>query len=164
MIEEQATVVEVNAEQIIVQTLRKTSCNSCGANKGCGTAVLAKVIGQKHSLVTVPKAKNIQPELSPGDQVIIGINESMLLSGSILAYMAPLGCMIGFAMMASWLGEMLSWSGELHIIFSAFVGLFAGLQLARFSITKGSHRSDFAPVLIKKMQTIITPIIQSAAD
>lgn len=156
MIEEQATVVEVNAEQIVVQTLRKSSCNSCGANKACGTAVLSKAIGQKHSLVTISKAKNDQPNLSPGDQVIIGINESMLLNGSLLVYMAPLGGMIGFALMASWLGELLGWGGELHIIFSAFIGLFAGLFVSRVSIEKGRHRSDFLPVLVKKLQSIAT--------
>jgi sigma-E factor negative regulatory protein RseC len=154
MIEEQATVVEVNADQIVVQTLRKTSCNSCGASKACGAAVLAKAIGQKHSLVTISKAKSALPELSPGDQVIIGINESMLLSGSMLAYLAPLGSMIAFALIASWLGGLLSWSGELHIIFSAFIGLFIGLLISRFSITKGRHRDDFSPVLLKKQQNI----------
>lgn len=154
MIEEQATVVEVNAEQIVVQTLRKTSCNSCGASKACGTAVLAKAIGQKHSLVAISKDKNVQPELAPGDQVVIGINESMLLSGSMLAYLAPLGSMIAFALIASWLGGLLSWNGELHIIFSAFIGLFVGLLISRFSITKGRHRDGFSPVLLKKQHNI----------
>lgn len=154
MIEEQATVVEVNVDQITVQTLRKSSCNSCGANKACGTAVLSKAIGQKHSLVTISKLKEAQPTLLPGDQVIIGINESMLLNGSLLAYIAPLAGMIGFALVMSWLGEILSWKGELHIILSAFIGLASGLLVSRFSITKGRHQSDFSPVLLKKLEAI----------
>ena len=155
MIEEQATVVEVDSEQIVVQTLRKSSCNSCGANKACGTAVLSKAIGQKHSLVAISKTKDSQPALLPGDQVVIGINEDMLLNGSLLAYLLPLAGMIGFALMASWLGGGLSINGELHIIFSAFVGLFAGLMLSRLYITKGQHRADFSPVLVRKLQQVV---------
>ncbi len=152
MIEEQATVVEVESEQIVVQTLRKSSCNSCAANKGCGTAVLSKVIGQKHSLVSISKAKNIDPVLSPGDQVMIGINESMLVNGSLLAYMAPLAGMIGFAIVASWLGNLLSMNGELHIILSAFSGLFTGLLVSRRAITRGHRHVDFEPVLLRKLE------------
>ena len=152
MIEEQATVVEVESEQIVVQTLRKSSCNSCAANKGCGTAVLSKVIGQKHSLVSISKAKNTDPVLSPGDQVMIGINEKLLVNGSLLAYMAPLAGMIGFALVASWLGSILSLNGELHIILSAFIGLFAGLLVSRLTITRGRQQADFAPVLLRKLE------------
>lgn len=154
MIEEQATVVEVNSKQIIVQTLRKSSCNSCAANKGCGTAVLSKAIGQKHSLVTIAKADSTQPALSPGDQVVIGINENMLFSGSVLAYLMPLAGLFVFALAASWLGNMLTMSGELHIVLSAFAGLFSGLLVSRLYITKGRHHTDFAPVLVRKLQQV----------
>jgi len=152
MIEEQATVVEVDAEQVLVQTLRKSSCNSCAASKGCGTAVLSKAVGQKHSFVTIKKTQTTEPELTPGDQVIIGINESMLFGGSLLAYMLPLVCLFGFALLASWLGNLLLVTGELHIVLASFAGLFAGLLVSRLYITKGRHHADFAPVLLRKLQ------------
>lgn len=152
MIEEEATVVEVNPEQIIVQTLRKSSCNSCSANKGCGTATLAKVIGQKHSLVSISKDKTIEPLLAVGDRVIIGINEGMLVNGSILAYLAPLAGMMGFALLASWLGSGFGAAGELHIILSAFIGLAFGLFISRLSITNGKRSTEFAPVLVRRLR------------
>ena len=154
MIEEQATVVEVESEQIIVQTLRKSSCNSCAANKGCGTAVLAKTIGQKHSVVSISKTATVEPVLVPGDQVLIGINENMLFSGSMLAYLVPLTGLFGFALMADWIGTTLSLDGELHIVISALLGLFAGLLFSRYSLTKGRHHADFEPVLVRKLQQI----------
>ena len=154
MIEEQATVVEVEAEQIIVQTLRKSSCNSCAANKGCGTAVLSKAIGQKHSIVTISKEQQTDPVLSPGDQVIIGVNESMLMSGSVLAYIIPLAGLIGFALIAQWLGVVMLLNGELHIIVGALAGLVGGIAFSRFYLTKGRHHADFAPVLLRKLQQV----------
>jgi len=154
MIEEQATIVEVESEQIIVQTLRKSSCNSCAANKGCGTAVLSKAIGQKHSIVTISKEQQADPSLVPGDQVIIGVNESMLLNGSALAYIIPITGMIGFALLAEWLGTVMELNGELHIIISAFAGLVSGITFSRFYLTKGRHHADFAPVLLRKLQQV----------
>lgn len=157
MIEEQATVVEVNDDQVIVQTLRQSSCNSCSANKACGTGVLAKSIGQKHSIVSITKSSADSPALSPGDQVLIGINEDMLLNGSILAYLMPLAGMIGLALLATWLGEMQGVSGELHIIISAFAGLLSGLGLSRYYLSSSPDRTKFAPVLIRKLQQV-TPV------
>jgi len=154
MIEEQATVVEVGPEQIIVQTLRKSSCNSCAANKGCGTAVLSKAIGQKHSIVTISKEQKTDPSLVPGDQVIIGVNESMLLNGSALAYIIPIAGMIAVSLLAQWLGVAMELNGELHIIISAFAGLVGGIMFSRFYLTKGRHHADFAPVLLRKLQQV----------
>lgn len=154
MIEEQASVVEVRSEQIIVQTLRKSSCNSCAANKGCGTAVLSKSIGQKHSLVTITKDSGIDPLLLPGDHVVIGINENMLFTGSLLAYLMPLAGLFIFALAANWFGTLLAMSGELHIVLAAISGLFCGLLISRLYIIKGRHHADFAPVLLRKLQQV----------
>jgi len=154
MIEEQATVVEVEAERIVVQTLRKSSCNSCAANKGCGTAVLSKAIGHKHSIVSIAKKAHNEPDLIPGDLVVIGINESMLMNGSVLAYIIPLAGMIVLALMAQWLGLSMSIAGEAHIIIGAIAGLLSGIVFSRFYLTKGRRHADFAPVLLRKLQQV----------
>jgi len=150
MIEERATVVEVGTEFVIVQTLRKTSCNSCAANKACGTAVLSKAVGQKHSFVSISKTETAEPILSVGDEVIIGINENMLFSGSMLAYLVPLAGLMCFALIANWIGAVLMWKGELHIVLSALLGLVSGLYGSRWYILKGHQRADFEPVLLSK--------------
>jgi len=150
MIEEAATVVEVEPALIVVQTLRKSSCNSCAANKACGTAVLSKSIGQKHSLVSIAKAESDEPLLAVGDEVVIGINENMLLSGSVLAYLLPLFGMLGFALLADWMGTQLSLQGELHTVLAGVTGLLAGLYMASFYLTKSRHQSDFVPLLLRK--------------
>ncbi len=157
MIEEQATVVDVEAEQFTVQTQRKSSCNSCAASKGCGTAVLSKTMGKKHAIVSINKRAADEPSLSPGDQVIIGINENMLMSGSSLAYLLPLAMMMGVGLLAQWFGVSFGFNGELHIILAAIAGLLVGLVLSRFYLLKGSRRADFAPVLVRKLQQV-TPV------
>ena len=49
MIAENAQVVGFEGNDIWVETQRKTACGQCAANKGCGTAVLSKVLGNKRS-------------------------------------------------------------------------------------------------------------------
>lgn len=156
MIEEAATVVEVRPALIVVQTLRKSSCNSCAANKACGTAVLSKSIGQKHSFVSIPKIQTEAPLLAAGDEVIIGINENMLFSGSVLAYLLPLFGLMVFGLMADWFGSVLSLEGELHIVLSAIAGLTSGLYIARLYIAKGRRHSDFVPVLVRKQSSCVS--------
>ena len=151
MIEEEATVIEVKPEQVIVQTLRKSSCNSCAANKGCGTAVLSKAIGQKHSIISLSKSKAVEPMLFPGDRVIIGINETLLFSGSILAYLVPLAMMFAFALIADSFGSHFAVNGELHTIIGALLGLVSGMVISHFYIHKGRQRADFSPILVRKL-------------
>ena len=157
MIEEQATVVGVEAEQFTVQTQRKSSCNSCAANKACGTAVLSKTMGKKHAIVSIDKRAADEPSLSPGDQVIIGIDENMMLSGSTLAYLLPLAMMMVAGLLSHWFGISQGFNGELHIILAAIAGLVTGLALSRFYLRKGSRRAGFAPVLVRKLQQV-TPV------
>ncbi|MDH5378366.1 MAG: SoxR reducing system RseC family protein, partial [Gammaproteobacteria bacterium] len=52
MTEEQALVVEVNGDYAIIETMRKSTCGSCGVNQACGTSLLAKVIGNKRARVS----------------------------------------------------------------------------------------------------------------
>lgn len=154
MIEEQATIVSVESERFTVQTRRQSACGSCAAKGGCGTSVLAKTIGRKHVIVSIDKPASDEPSLSPGDQVIIGINENSLLTGSLLAYLLPLAGMIGLGMMVLWLGDQAGISGEWHIILASLVGLIAGLYLSHQTISKGSQKSHYAPVLVRKLQQV----------
>ena len=47
MIEETAIVVKCEGKFAWVEAQRQTTCGNCAASKGCGTSVLAKVVGKK---------------------------------------------------------------------------------------------------------------------
>ncbi len=53
MITENAIVVSIDNNQTWIETQRKSVCGQCAANKGCGTSVLSKVIGNKFSKMKV---------------------------------------------------------------------------------------------------------------
>lgn len=86
MITEKATVVSVENNQTWIETQRKSVCGQCSANKGCGTSVLSKVVGNK--LSKMKAINNINAQV--GDEVIVGLHEASLLRGAFMTYLLPL--------------------------------------------------------------------------
>ncbi|WP_455199475.1 SoxR reducing system RseC family protein, partial [Kaarinaea lacus] len=70
MIEERAEVVSIEDGDIWVETQRRSACGQCAVNKGCGTAVLGKVIGNKRTRVRVLNPTDTR--VSIGDEIVVG--------------------------------------------------------------------------------------------
>jgi sigma-E factor negative regulatory protein RseC len=143
MITENAIVVSVEKNE----TQRQTACGQCSANKGCGTSVLSKVIGNKLSKM---KAINkINAEV--GDEVVVGINESSLLKGAFMTYLLPLLYLFIFSFSGQFLADYLQTQySELFVIGSALLGFYIGMKkLKNFSISI-SNDENYQPVILKK--------------
>ena len=149
MITEQATVISSDKKGTWIETQRKSSCGQCSANKGCGTSVLSKVIGNKFSTM---KAIN-KIDAKVGDKVIIALNEGSLLKGAFMTYMLPLLYIFAF----SWLGQFCASlfsldNNELLIIIFAISGFYLAIkQLKRFSASIAEDE-DYQPVIIKQAE------------
>lgn len=90
MIEERGQVVLNDGQFAWIETYRKTACQSCSANKGCGTGALSDYFGKR-----MDKVKVLNPVgAKTGDKVVVGLNESALLRGSLAIYFVPLLMMI----------------------------------------------------------------------
>ena len=50
MIVETGTVVAIEADSLWVETIQKTACEVCVAQKGCGTRVLSKLTGKTNRI------------------------------------------------------------------------------------------------------------------
>ncbi len=149
MIEETAHVVVAGAAGVWVETQRQSACGHCSARKGCGTAVLGKVLGQKRSRVQV--ANPDDTPLRVGDEVIIGIDESALVRGSMAIYLVPLLSFFLFGLLGQVVAQQLFLdriegmeSEGLSILFS-LAGLFAGFVWARRYV-HGDRR--YQPVIL----------------
>ena len=152
MITENAIVVSIENNQTWIETQRKSACGQCSANKGCGTSVLSKVIGNK--LSRIKAINNIDAKV--GDEVIIGLNEQSLLKGAFMVYMLPLGLLFLFA----FVGQVVSENLQLHnsewlIIIFAVIGFLVGMMKVKsfsFSISKNEN---YQPVILKKSTSSI---------
>lgn len=155
MIEEHALVVALNDDGVWVETQRRTACGQCAANKGCGTATLAKVLGNKRSRVRAlnPKATSV----AVGDEVIIGINEQALVRGSLAVYALPLLVMFVFGLLGQVLGtQLLFESPEVVIIGSSIVGLVLGFAWVRRFTSRIASDERYQPVLLRQVMPVIS--------
>ncbi len=88
MIEETAVVAKIEHNQVWVESAPKQGCGGCMQKSSCSTSVIDKFI-KKRSI-----AVDCEIELKPGDEVIIGISEGVLIKASLLLYMLPLVVMV----------------------------------------------------------------------
>lgn len=148
MIEETAIVVAVEGDETWVETERQTTCGSCSVNKGCGTATLAKVLGNKRNRVRVINTIGA----SVGERVVVGIEEAALLKGSLAVYLVPiLGLLLGGIF-----GEFMA--PRLHIstvewlgAAGAIGGLSLGLLWLRFFARQVSADGRYQAKVLKRV-------------
>jgi len=139
MILETATVVAIEADAVWVEAVQKSACETCTAQKGCGTSVLSKLTG-KTSRIRVLKVAGHGQELRSGQQVTIAIPEDVVVTASLLVYLMPL--------ITSLMGLWLMGSGsETAGIIGAVVGLAVGGSLVSLYSGKNRNNPHFNPVL-----------------
>lgn len=155
MIEEHAQVVALNAEGVWVETQRRTACGQCSANKGCGTATLAKVLGNKRSRVRAlnPKATSV----AVGDEVIIGIDEQALVRGSLAVYTVPLLSLFVFGLLGQLLGtQLLFGDSEWLSIGLSILGLVLGFAWVRRFTARIASDERYQPVLLRPALPVVS--------
>ena len=140
MILETATVTSVEKDALWVEAVQKSACETCTAQKGCGTAVLSKLTGRT-SRLRVLKPYQSTESYSAGQQVTIAIPEDVVVLASVCAYLVPLAM--------SLIGLWLLGSSDMLSVIGAVLGLAFGGGLV--SIYNARFRDDprFNPVLFQ---------------
>ncbi len=154
MIEETAQVVALSDDGIWVETQRRSACGQCAANKGCGTATLSRVLGNKRSRI---KALNPQEKkVSVGDEVVIGINEQALVRGSLAIYIAPLLALFVFGILGQTLATQFAvFNSDIVVIGFSILGLLAGFGWVRSFSKAISVDEQYQPVLLRRVMSSV---------
>ncbi len=150
MIEESAQVVSVEGEYAWVESERRSSCSSCSA-KGCGTGALSKVLGAR---VQRMKARNPINAVA-GDEVVIGIDESILLKGSLYVYIVPLLLMLIGGLFGEVLAPQWGSDGEGLSLLFGLIGLAGGL----FWLRRFNHNAADDPRYTAEILRICSPVV-----
>ena len=140
MIVETGTVVAFESDSIWVETIQKTACEACVAQKGCGTRVLSKLTG-KTNRIRILLQQCSADDLTIGQDVTIAIPEDVIVKGSMLVYILPVSCAVIGASLAGSGGDAMSILGAISGLL--FGGLFVNLQSKK---TRNDLR--YNPVLI----------------
>ena len=139
MIIETGTVVALESDALWVETIQKTACEACVAQKGCGTRVLSKLTGKTNRIRVLTNRSCA--DLKIGQDVSIGIPEDVIVKGSMLVYILPVLC----AVIGAWLGGS---SGDLVSIASALSGLLLGGLIVSLQSNKTRNDLRYQPVLL----------------
>lgn len=146
MIEEMALVTSRDGEFANIETRRTTACGHCQASSACGTSLLSNYFGYRN--VTVRALNPI--DACPGDEVVVGLNESALTGASVSFYLMPILLLIGFALFAQWLAEGLNFiSTEPASLFGGLLGLVIGLVSARHNALRFSRDTRYQAVILR---------------
>jgi len=147
MIEESAEVRAVNGNTIDVVTVKSSACNQCDESAHCSTSVLSKFFGNKEIELQL---KSDIP-LKPGDQVLIGIEERVLIILTTLVYFVPLCGLFVFALLGGFMESYWQLETELLSIILGMAGLIAGYFGIRVLMEKKINSKNIKPVILKKL-------------
>lgn len=147
MIEETATVVRVESGVAWVSSKSRSACGHCGSGNDCGTAMVAKLFGERENLLRLDNRLDARP----GEQVVIGVSDALLLKASALAYLLPLLFLI--AMVA--LGQMMGLGEGLGSLLG-FVGLGFGLWAVNHVTGGARGRKNYCPVMLHRSEPHFT--------
>jgi sigma-E factor negative regulatory protein RseC len=150
MIEESAVVAEAGDGHAWVEIQRRSACGACHAGDGCGTAALAKIwSGRRVRVRAVTKLP-----LRPGDAVIVGLADGVLLRGALLAYLLPLALLLAGALLGQ---AALGGAGEEPVILSGVLGLGLGFLLTRVMARRFRDDARFQPVVLRRLREAVVP-------
>ncbi len=141
MILETGIVVAVESDGLWVETIQKSACEVCVAEKGCGQKFLSKLAGKTVS-IRVLRNKMSTEQYSVGQSVTIGIPEDVIVMASLLVYLLPIFAAIGGAWLFS--------GSDLHAVAGALGGLVLGGLVVNLHSVRKRDDVRFNPVLIEE--------------
>jgi len=144
MIEETATVVAATPEHIWVEARARSACSSCGTQDSCATSSVSKLFGMRRQQLRLPN----QFASSVGEQVIIGVEDQVMVTASLAAYILPVVLMLGAAIIADVQG--MSDRQQAGI---ALLGLLLGLLGAGVLTSNRRMNRYFQPQLLRRADT-----------
>ncbi len=145
MLTESGRVVGFETDGLWVETIRRSTCGTCSAQKGCGHGLLNRISEGKRGYIRVLPGEHPIGYYNIDDEVLISIPEEVILRGSFIAYVLPLLAMLAGALSAvNWLPG----NEDLLAVCGAVGGLVLGYALVRWHGILHRRDPDFQPVLL----------------
>ncbi|MEA3302810.1 MAG: SoxR reducing system RseC family protein [Pseudomonadota bacterium] len=146
MIEERAIVIETDNGAMLIEVQPQSACGSCDAKSACGTSLLSSLFKHRATRMRVDNSVNARA----GDHVVVGIDESEMVSGSVRLYLWPLLGLIGGAIAAQ---SLINPSEP-----SAIIGGLSGMALALWLV---HQRRDAPNIRVLRRETGIPVTLQT---
>lgn len=152
MIEERALILDTIADKsdatkkiARVKVQRTSSCESCSLKSGCGQSSLTKLSSNNCLELDVENTLDAKA----GDEVLIAIPESGLMTASLRVYFMPLLLMVLGAAFGDFLDSGSEMGSETWTMLLSLLGLVIGFYWARLFSQKQAFHKDFLPKMTK---------------
>ncbi len=152
---ETGRVVAIEADGLWVETIRRSTCGTCAAQKGCGHGLLNRISDGKRGYIRVLPGERAIAQYAIDDQVLISIPDEVILRGSFIAYLLPLLAMLTGALAAV---KWLPGNEDLVAVCGAAGGLLLGYVLVFWHGTRHRRDPDFQPVLLGIAPPLAEPV------
>jgi sigma-E factor negative regulatory protein RseC len=143
LITETGRVLEVEGDWAWVACRRQVECARCAEGRGCGGGVLGRLLGDRLHKI---RAATGSVAVSPGDQVVIGLGEDVVLRAAAVVYLVPLLLALAGGAAAT----VLAGGGDFAALVGAAVGLALGLRWARAFGRRNAADSALHPVILRR--------------
>ncbi|MFL0797020.1 MAG: SoxR reducing system RseC family protein [Cellvibrionaceae bacterium] len=151
MLEENGKIVAIEDDCLWVETIQKTACGTCAAEKGCGTSVLGRYLSKANFIRVLLEGRE-RSCYSVGDTVKIGIPEDVVVKASLFVYLLPLaGLLLGAI-----LGDFISGT-DLSVLLGAVTGLMLGGAVVRGHAIYHRNNRRVQPVLLDGLEPVSMP-------
>lgn len=141
MLECEAVVIAVEPGLAHVETARASACGSCASKDKCGSTPLMGILG----IEAKPFVVRNTVDARVGERVIVGLEGSVLLKSSFLAYILPLALLVAGAVV----GALVTPAGvttDGYAAGGALLGLIVGFaalhRVGRDAEGGGAYRSE----------------------
>lgn len=142
MLTETGRVVAVERDHLWVETVNRTACGSCAAEKGCGQNLLARWAAKSAYMKVALDGRD--PALfRVDDQVCIGIPEDVVVKSSLLIYSLPV-----LLLLAGGSAGQYAMESEVASAAGALLGLLGGGALVKFFSRIISRNPRLRPVIL----------------
>lgn len=148
MLLETGRIVAVETQGLWVETIQRSACGSCQAQKSCGHSLLAKFGASASSLWVLLEGRDAS-EYHLGDEVQIGVPEEVIANGSLFVYVVPLLTMVAATVIA----HQQALSDGLTAL-CAFAGLVLGAIIVRWCSHLIRFDSRLQPVLVDEKTSV----------
>lgn len=145
LVEECGRVVACEPRGYWVATLARSGCGRCDQPGGCGQNSIFRLFGQRQRQILARS----DLALKPGDAVVIGVPEGLLLRASLVVYLVPLLGLV-FGAVA---GQVL-FSSEPVAILGALSGLTAGFLTAGFWSRRHAGDGRWQPLVVRRLPAV----------
>lgn len=148
MITETGRIVAIESSGLWVETIQRSTCGSCAAQKGCGQSLMSRLLGHTSYLWVLLEGRDAA-QYQLGQEIQIGVPETVVVKGSLFVYLVPLFFMLAAAGVADTVTQSDGWSAV-----GAMLGLLTGGLLVRWRAHQTRFDRRLQPVLLDEREPV----------